>query len=96
MVYLRGLKLKFLRKNFTFEKLILYIHSMRTGINNELEPEKDLTTRNFGRGLFGRPIFFIIFKVILTGLSSMTSFSLEQGQFDGHIPVSVLVYSNQV
>ena len=51
-----------------FEKTFLCIHGSLTKIYNELEPEKDLTTRNFGRGLFGRPVLYLIFKVILTGL----------------------------
>ena len=60
--------------NVKFEKTFLCIHGILTKIYNELEPEKDLTTRNFGRGLFGRPVFYLIFKVILTGLSSRNHF----------------------
>ena len=60
-----------------FEKTFLCIHGSLTKIYNELEPEKDLTTRNFGRGLFGRPVLYLIFKVILTGLSSITFLALK-------------------
>ena len=60
-----------------FEKTFLYIHGSLTKIYYELEPEKDLTTRNFGRGLFGRPVLYLIFKVILTGLSSITFQALK-------------------
>ena len=60
-----------------FERTFLCIHGSLTKIYNELEPEKDLTTRNFGRGLFGRPVLYLIFKVILTGLSSITFQALK-------------------
>ena len=61
----------------SLKKTFLCIHGILTKIFNELEPEKDLTTRNFGRGLFGRPVFYLIFKVILTGLSSITFLALK-------------------